>query len=408
MLKMNNQNFFATCPKNLESLLENELISLGAIKTKQTVAGVTFSGDLEVAYRACLWSRIANRILLPLISFEVKTADTLYGGVKVINWLDHLEPNMTFAVDFNGESPAIKNSHFGSLKVKDAIVDQIRAKTKIRPSIDTENPHLRINVYLARDIATVSIDLSGESLHKRGYRVDTGIAPIKENLAAAIILRTISCRGDPRGRPSVILDPMCGSGTILIEAALIAADIAPGLYRKKYGFDHWLQHKPQIWQKLQKDAEAKKEIGLKNLTARFFGYDQDPRTIGSAKINIERAGLKDYIFVTVKELAKFTPPTHSKELATQTGLIITNPPYGVRLDDEEKLKVLYADFGKVLQEKFLDWQVAVFTGNPNLAKLMRIRAQKQYNFFNGAIPCKLLMFDIKLENFFGGDIKPKN
>lgn len=402
----NQQNFFATCPKNLEALLEAELISFGAAKTKQTVAGVTFTGDLALAYRACMWSRIANRILLPLVSFEVLNADTLYGGVKIVDWSQHLRSTDTFAVDFNGESSEITNSHFGALKVKDAIVDQMRSKTKVRPSIDTENPALRVNVYLAREIATVSIDLSGESLHRRGYRLDTGAAPIKENLAAAILQRVLlTSRGDPCGRPQIILDPMCGSGTILIEAAMMAADIAPGLYRKKFGFDHWLQHDAKLWEKIHHDAMQRRETGVKNLSAQFFGYDTDPRVIGTAKVNIERAGLTEHIFVTVKDLIKFTPPTHSKDLAAQTGLIITNPPYGVRLDDEEKLQVLYADFGKVLQEKFIGWQVAVFTGNPNLAKLMRIRALKQYNFFNGSIPCKLLLFQIEKENFFGERLK---
>lgn len=407
MLNSPLQTFFATCPKNLETLLENELISLGAIKTKQTVAGVRFSGDLALAYRACMWSRIANRILLPLISFEVKSAETLYGGVKVINWSEHLLANATFAVDFKGESKQIKNTHFGALKVKDAIVDQIRQKTGTRPTIDTENPDIRINVFLDREIATISIDLSGESLHRRGYRVDTGVAPMKENLAAAIIQRTFLCLtgASKNNFPSIILDPMCGSGTILIEAAMIMSDIAPGLYRKKFGFTKWLKHQNILWEKICADAKNRREIGLKKLKPIFFGYDIDPRTIGTAKLNIERAGFAKYIFVTVKEITKFTPPTHDKELAGKDGLIITNPPYGVRLEDETKLQILYADFGKVLQERFLGWQVAVFTGNPNLAKFMRIRAQKQYNFFNGSIPCKLLLFTIAAEHFFGANIK---
>ena len=242
------KEFFVTCPKDLEGLLEQELISLGAKETKQTVAGVKFVGDIILAYRVCLWSRLANRVLLVLATFNAEDADSLYHGVHRIKWLNHLRPDGSFVIDFVGISPTIKNSHFGALKVKDAIVDQIREATGKRPDINKEEPDLRINVYLYHEIATVSIDLSGESLHRRGYRSCPGAAPLKENLAAAILYRSRWPEFAKLGKP--LFDPMCGSGTILIEAAMMAQDYAPGLLRKNFGFSKWLGHDRALWQKL--------------------------------------------------------------------------------------------------------------------------------------------------------------
>lgn len=386
--------FFATCPKNLEGLLEEELKQLGIHQTKQTIAGVSFSGEIELAYRACLWSRLANRILLPIKEIPVKTAKDLYSGIKSIDWLKHMLPTNTFLIDFAGMSGEINNTHFGAQKVKDAVVDQIRDKTGTRPEVAKENPEIRINVYLKHDNATIYLDLSGESLHRRGYRSSTGVAPIKENLAAAILLRANWIEFAKNGKP--LLDPMCGSGTILIEAAMMACDIAPGLLHKSFGFEHWLQHRKDIWQKLLTEAKARREVGIENLTAEIRGYDSSPRMIRAAEENIKRAGLDDCIAVIVKDLNKFTPPTH---YGNQYGVIVTNPPYGERLDSVEKLIPLYGEFGKVLREKFMGWEVVMITGNPDLGKNMGIRAHKQYNFFNGAIPCKLLMFKIAEEWF---------
>lgn len=382
-------NFFATCPKNLESLLENELLTFGAIKTKQTVAGVEFSGDLAIAYRACLWSRIANRILLPLVKINASNADTLYSGALKINWLEHLHATDTFVVDFAGVSPTIKNSHFGALKIKDAIVDFMRKKTGERPTVEKDNPALRINVYLHRDVATISVDLSGNSLHQRGYRDVTGIAPLKENLAAAILYRANWLEFAKQGKP--LLDPMCGSGTLLIEAAMMAADIAPGLLRKSFGFNYWLKHDENLWQTLWQEALTRREKGLANLTAEIRGYDKDSRVIGAARDNIERAGLTKYIDVMVKELANFAPPTHH---GNKQGIIVTNPPYGERMAEREYLIDLYTTFGKVLREKFAGWQLAMLAGSSEFSKALALHSHKQYHLFNGSIPCKLLLFNI--------------
>lgn len=389
------QNFFATCPKNLEGLLEVELISLGAVATKQTVAGVEFSGDMTLAYRVCLWSRLANRILFLLTTFNAKNAAALYDGIREIKWQNHLRPDGSFVVDFSGVSPALNNSHFSALKVKDAIVDQIREATGMRPAIDKEHPDLRVNAYLYRELATVSIDLSGDSLHRRGYRTCPGEAPLKENLAAAVLYRSNWRKFASLGKP--LFDPMCGSGTILIEAAMIAQDCAPGLLRKSFGFSRWLKHDRRIWESLLLEARERRELGRKKFSAIICGCDQNPKTIAIAKQHLRNADLEKVVTVEVGEMREATPAKYHFE---QPGIVITNPPYGERLNDVKGLHVLYGDFGAMLRQNFLDWDAAMFTGNPDLGKTMGLCSTKQYNFFNGTISCKLLLFRVTPEMFW--------
>lgn len=388
------QKFFATCPKHLESLLEQELIQLGANETRQTLAGVYFYGDLQVAYRACLWSRIANRILLPISTLPAADAEQLYESVRAIDWSEHLLASNSLLIDFTGTSAEIKNTHFGALKVKDAIVDQLREKFAERPAIAKINPDLRVHVHLQQGQATVSIDLSGESLHKRGYRIAMGAAPLKENLAAALLYRSDWQNLVKQQAP--LLDPLCGIGTILIEAGLMAADLAPGLFRDYFGFNKWLGHIPAIWKTLWQEAKERREQGLKNKLPDIRGYDGDPRAISKARMHIEQAGLEKIIDVRVKELTKLVRPTHGTQ---QAGLIITNPPYGERLGEISSLTFLYQHLGERLKTEFLNWQAAILTANPELGKQMGIRTHKQYNFYNGAIPCKLLLFSIHPEWF---------
>lgn len=230
--------FFATCPKGLEALLQTELTTLGASQTRSTAAGVYFEGAIECALKACLWSRLANRILLPLGSEAVSSDYDLYSAAYTLPWEDHLSPSTTFAVDFTGTNSAIQNTQFGAMRVKDAIVDRLRDKTGQRPNINRHQPDIRINARLAKNKVHISLDLSGESLHRRGYRQAQGAAPLKENLAAALLIRA--------GWPAIaqqggqLIDPCCGSGTFLIEAALMAGNIAPGLFREHFGFEAWL------------------------------------------------------------------------------------------------------------------------------------------------------------------------
>lgn len=381
--------FFATCPKGIEPLLADELRQLGAEMVKETRAGVAFEGVLAIGYRACLWSRLASRILLPLTNFPAPTPEELYAGVKTIAWKEHLAAEGTLAVDFTTSQSAITHSHYGALKVKDAIVDQLRDEFGVRPSIDTAQPDIRVNVYLLRDQATVSLDLSGESLHRRGYRTQTVQAPLKENLAAAILLRANWPAIAKQG--GMLVDLMCGSGTLPIEAAMIAADIAPGLAREYFGFTRWKQHDNAVWTGLLDEAHQRRETGLAHLPP-IHGYDHDPLAIRAARDNIKRAGLGNLIVAQQRELSDCTPEQ------SPTGLVVANPPYGERLGPSSELPALYTELGTQFKKCFPGWRGAVFTGNPELGKVMGLRAGRMHTLYNGAIECKLLHFEITPEN----------
>lgn len=379
---------FLTCPKGLELLLEEELHQLGVEDTKQTVAGVQCHGDLEDAYRICLWSRLANRVLMPVYQGDAETTEDLYGAVQQVSWLDHMRSEGTLLIDFTGQTRAINNTHFGALKVKDAIVDQIRDLTGARPSVDKVAPDLRINVRMHRGKVTVAIDLSGDSLHRRAYRLQAGQAPMKENLAAAVLLRS--------GWPTriadfdLLLDPMCGSGTLLIEAAMMAADIAPGLQRKRYGFSRWTGHQKGIWDELVAEANGRKAKGLSQLEISLVGRDEDKSVLRSARQNAERAGVAgfiDFAACRVEDLER-------EQLPQGVGLLVTNPPYGERLGETQQLMFLYRHLGDKLKEQFAGWTAAIFTSNPDLCKVMGMRADKQYKLFNGALESRLFVYPI--------------
>ncbi len=384
---------FATTPKAMETILTEELQSLGISNIKATMAGVAFQGDLETAYRACLWSRTANRILLVLSSFEVKTQDDLYNGVQQINWFEHINADDTFAVSFSAKnSEAINNTHFGALKVKDAIVDQMRDKFQQRPSINTEQPNIRINVYLNGEIAQLSLDLSGESLHRRGYRDVNIQAPMKENLAAAMLLRC--------GWPEIakqngsLLDPMCGSGTLLLEGAMIAADYAPGLLRDYFGFIGWKKHDATCWKKLRTEALQRRKAGMEKLPV-IVGFDQNRHTVNAALTHIANAGLQNKIHVERRDI-EYAEPAES----WTPGLLICNPPYGERLGDEQETAELYKKFGESLKAHFIGWKAAMIISNPELGFRLGVRSQKPITLYNGALECKLLRFNIEESSFF--------
>lgn len=379
---------FLTCPKGIEQLLEDELNQLGLTETKQTIAGVQCQGELADAYRICLWSRLANRVLMPLLETEAETAEDLYQAVQQIDWLEHMRSEGTLLIDFTGRTQGINNTHFGALKVKDAIVDQIRDKTGARPSIDKVAPDLRINVRMHRGKLTVALDLSGDSLHRRSYRLKAGEAPMKENLAAAVLIRS----GWPEKfkDTGLMLDPMCGSGTLLIEAAMMAADIAPGLQRKRFGFSRWNGHHRQLWDELIAEAQSRKAKGILDLNIKLFGRDQDSKVLRSARQNAERAGVLEYIdFETcrIEELDR-------SKLPEGEGVMITNPPYGERLGETQQLMFLYRHLGDKLKEQFAGWTAVIFTSNPDLCKVTGLRADKQYKLFNGALESRLFIYPI--------------
>ena len=385
-----------TCPKGLEGLLLDEAIGLGLEEAREQTAAIRGFADMEVAYRLCLWSRLANRVLLVINRFAMVNAETLYEGVYQIDWAEHLEATGSLAVEFSGHGSGIDNTHFGALKVKDAIVDRLRTASGERPSVDKLNPDLRVHLRLDRGQAILSLDLSGHSLHQRGYRLQQGAAPLKENLAAAVLIRA----GWPRiaAAGGALTDPMCGVGTFLVEGAMIAADIAPNLRRERWGFSAWLGHVPAVWNRLHAEAQARADAGLAKPPLWIRGYEADPRLIQPAKNNIERAGLATWIRVYQGDVATFEPRPDQN----QKGLVICNPPYGERLGDEASLVYLYQNMGERLRQACLGWEAAVLTSAPDLGKRMGIRSHKQYAFWNGALPCKLLLIKVELDQFVTG------
>nr|WP_010130575.1 bifunctional 23S rRNA (guanine(2069)-N(7))-methyltransferase RlmK/23S rRNA (guanine(2445)-N(2))-methyltransferase RlmL [Microbulbifer agarilyticus] len=385
--------FTATCPKGLENVLANELRQIGANVLREQPAAVRFDGDLAMAYRVNLWSRIANRVLLNLGQARIQDAEGLYRAVADQPWEEHISPNGVLWVQFSGTNREIRNSQFGAQKAKDAIVDRLRKATGARPDVDKRDPDLSVMLRLHRDVLEIAIDLSGDSLHRRGYRTHIGAAPLKENLAAALLMRA----GWPQiaAEGGALLDPMCGSGTFLVEAALMAADVAPGLLREEFGFERWLNHQSDIWLALREEALQRRTAGIVKPLPEIRGYDADAKVLFAAESNIARAGLDKQVRVSCRPVAAFKVPSHRPVTA---GLVITNPPYGERLGEQEALRETYAELGGQLKKEFAGWKAAIFTGNPELCHSTGLRSHKQYKLFNGSIPSQLLLFDIHAQS----------
>jgi 23S rRNA (guanine2445-N2)-methyltransferase / 23S rRNA (guanine2069-N7)-methyltransferase len=403
--------YFATCPRGAESLLVVEMKSVGAADVQAARAGVAFSGGLEMAYRACLWSRTASRVLMPLVSFDAADGDALYEGAMAVDWAQHVRNDGTVAVDAVWDGSVVRNSHFAEIRVKDAIVDRLRAETGIRPSVRLDRPDVRVNALLRKGRVQLAIDLSGESLHRRGYRepgVQT-VASLKEHLAATMLLFA--------GWPSIaaaggsFLDPLCGSGTLPIEAALMAGDIAPGLMRTYFGMLGWLGHDAQLWDRLLRDARNRAERGRDYIPA-IAGTDRDPRAVTLAREAVARAGLGDLVTIEQRELSEVTPP-RPRDLSTgpackwtagsadetqacpPAGLVCTDPPYGVRLGRQEELGGLYAQFGDLLRSRFGGWRAAVLSADAGLEKRIGLGRGETHQLSNGPIACRLTIAEVR-------------
>ncbi|QCF25751.1 bifunctional 23S rRNA (guanine(2069)-N(7))-methyltransferase RlmK/23S rRNA (guanine(2445)-N(2))-methyltransferase RlmL [Hydrocarboniclastica marina] len=380
--------FFTTCPKGLESLLAEELTALGLSVQRETPAGVWVEGELQEAYVACLHSRLANRVIWHLAEAEVSSAADIHGAVVAIDWSRHLKPTGRFKVSFQGLGAGIRNTQFGVQCVKDGIVDRLRGEDGSRPAVDRVDPDLSVHVRLHRDRLHIGIDLAGASLHRRGYRTESGAAPLKENLAAALLLRA--------GWPAIaaaggdFVDPLCGSGTLLVEAALMATDTAPGLLREDFALCRWPQHDADLWHTLREEARSRSEKGRAASAVRYFGYDEDKRVVATAWRNIDRVGFADRIHVERQSLVELAATGSSKP-----GLILTNPPYGERLSERDNLGELYLTLGSKVREHFQGWRFGVFTAVPEFGHALGLRPDRRYNLYNGSLPAKLLMFRLE-------------
>ncbi|PJG84512.1 bifunctional 23S rRNA (guanine(2069)-N(7))-methyltransferase RlmK/23S rRNA (guanine(2445)-N(2))-methyltransferase RlmL [Conservatibacter flavescens] len=383
------KTLFATTARGFEELLKNELIEYGATDCQIAQGGVHFQADDESQYRVLLWSRLASRVLFPLIRTKIYSELDLYSSIVNHAWLQHFDEKSRFLVDFNGTNQEIRHTQFGAMRVKDGIVDYFERQGRVRPVVDKDYPDIRIHVYLNRDELIVSLDLSGEALHFRGYRSETGKAPLRETLAAAIVLRSGWQKGSP------LVDPMCGSGTLLIEAAQMEARIAPQLQRMHWGFDHWLGHNQEVWNNIKAEALALAEAQLKhNPQPHFYGFDLDHRVLQKARKNAQNAGVAHLIQFKQSDVAALKNPSPE-----QQGTVICNPPYGERLGATPALIALYSVFGQRLKTEFANWNVSVFSGEPTLLDCLRLRSHRQFKAKNGPLDCVQKNYQISDRTF---------
>jgi 23S rRNA (guanine2445-N2)-methyltransferase / 23S rRNA (guanine2069-N7)-methyltransferase len=376
----NSYTIVVGCAAGLESLVVKEVEVFGGQEIVAGVGVVQWFGTLESAYRCCLWSRFASRVFLELWRFNITDEESLYHASLTAEWTAHLSEDTTFAVSctLSGQS-IITHSRFASLRLKDGLVDQFRSQTGKRPSVKTVRPEVQFHLHIEDNLATISVDLSGESLHRRGYRDATGKAPLKETLGAAIVAL---CGW--MNEPKTLIDPMCGTGTILIEAAMMFGDSAPGLFRKYYGFMGWLGHNDELWSGLVADAQLRHEAAGDKQWPPILGYDCDPSVVRAAQKNVRIAGLERYITITQGEIANLKPPA-------KQGLVLSNLPYGERLSEKESVRQLYRGYGRILRQHFSGWNVGVFIADPELTDSFAISWKQKHRLFNGSIPCRLLV-----------------
>lgn len=371
--------FFATTAKGLVEPLYNELETIGFKGLRKVPSGVEFETTWEGCYRANLHSRLASRILKPVLEFTAYQPEELYGQILRHDFTRYIKPSQTLAVDASVQESMMRDQRFVALKVKDAIVDQFREKFEVRPDVDRENPDLRIWVRAYKNKFHVSIDTSGDPLHERGYRKDAGEAPLKENLAAGLLSLAEWDEKTP------LVDPMCGSGTILIEAALRASRIAPGTFRSRYAFQKFLNYDKETWEKVLDEAI---EAEIEEPELKFYGFDVDRRVLEKARANAKRAG--------VEHLIEFgRGPITTLKSPVESGLIITNPPYAVRLGDEDNVRDIYRDLSHTMKTEFKGWTAWILSGNKDLILDLKLKSTRRHFVFNGPIECRFLRYDIR-------------
>ncbi len=374
--------FLASSPRGFGDILARELLAIGAADVRERALGVEFTGNLETAYRACLESRVASRVFLEVARFEAATDDAFYSAIRAIDWRPHVDPRRTLACDFSGRHPALTHTRFGALRLKDGICDQLRDATGARPDISPERPAVRVHAHANGPQVTVSLDLSGEGLHRRGYRAEAGEAPLRENLAAGILLR--AGWQEKSASATEFLDPLCGSGTLVIEAAMIAANMAPGARRHYFGFFGWPGHDRAVWERVKQAAlsrEVRPSIPLR-------GIDADAAVLEAARANARRAGLEGVVEFSPGRLRDARP------LATGKGFLAANPPYGVRLEDRAAARALMIEFGELLRAHFNGWEAAILAGSADAGLELGIRAERVHKVWNGALECRLLRLEV--------------
>lgn len=393
------QNFFATCPKGLENLLFRELVDLNASSVKETVSGVSFSGNMELAMRVCLYSRFASRIIMNLNTFRCDDDTDLYLGAKGIGYERYFDSDKTIAVSFNGTNRHIRNTQYGALRVKDAVCDRFVECKLERPDVQKNNPDIHIIATLKKGELAVGIDLSGSAQFWREYHRTTGAAPLKENLAAAMVVRS-GFNGSQN-----FIDPMCGSGTLLLEAALLATDTAPGLARSSYGFMNLKDYDENKWQEIYNEALERSNQGKRKaqeLGVKIFGFDADSAVVQRARDNIEHAGFSELVSVEHCLLDNLTNPCQGvNELPC---VVVTNPPYGERMGNFNELILLYTTLGHKLKTLFKGGRAAVISTSQELLSCLRLSLDKSYRLFNGALECQLRVFNLDHES---GDQAPQ-
>jgi 23S rRNA (guanine2445-N2)-methyltransferase / 23S rRNA (guanine2069-N7)-methyltransferase len=377
-------SFVATVPRGLADLTAGELRALGAEDVRERGASVGFRGTLETGYRACLESRTASRILMQIASFEARDAEALLAAVRALDWREHLAPGATLACEFTGMHPAIDNTHFGALKLKDGICDQLRESRGSRPDVALQRPDVPVLAHAQGTHVTLYLDMAGEGLHRRGYRVQAGEAPLRENVAAGVLLRARWPQMAADG--AYFLDPLCGSGTLVIEAALIASHSAPGMLRDYWGFAGWAGHDAALWQSLRAAAHARVQPVIGQ---RLAGSDADARVLRAAEANAVRAGVSTQVRFEQRAVADVRPPADATR-----GLVATNPPYGERLGDEAVARIAHEQLGATLREHFSGWEAAVLTGATEGARSLGLRTYRTHELWNGALACRLLRVDL--------------
>lgn len=376
--------WLAACPKGVESLLAEEIRDLGGEVERETHLGVLWLGDLKTAYRFCLWSRLASRLLFPLQESQADNVDQVYQVARDVDWQTVFPVGASFRIDFHGRTDFVRNTQFGAQTIKDGIVDNFREELGQRPSV-AKDGDVRIEAQLRKGKLALYFNVSGDSMHRRGYRLQPGMAPLKENLAAAVLIRS--------GWPAIakegghLVDPMCGSGTLLIEAGMMAADIAPGLNRELWGFHSWHRHNKALWADAVAEAEQRRSDGLAAMKTRLYGFDISSDQLSAANKNLSRSDLAGHIHLERRSIDNLRI---QKEAVEQGGLVVCNPPYGERLSELPQLAPLYQDFHDATM-RLPHWKLAVFTGNTDLAKSIRRPLEKQYRFMNGKIPTRLLL-----------------